>query len=218
MKDIADMPKDVYEVKSLAERLIPQYKITLDPAQMAQEFYNEHQPNEWWLDGRPIRDWKKFFEGKIRRIKAQSSGKIKPRYHTRTIVVCDVCWNPIYDYDIENIELCDCVMNCIKERKKLREWWKSGILKPTKLFLAVFQGKVDILTPEDCEAVEFYYKSSRLVYLTIYNKEPDALEVYEHIRHYHDRMIRDYGDAYHARVQPFKEYLLNRGEGDATNS
>ena len=217
MKDLADRPKDVYEVKLLAERLIPQYKIAEDPAQMAQAFFDEHNQNEWWLNGAPIRNWKKLFEGKVKRVKAQSSGKIKPNYHKCRIAVCDVCWNPWYDYGIENIEVCNCVMDCILNRKKLQYYWDNGV-KATKLAKAAFDGKVDVITPEDCAAVELYYKSSRLVYLTIYNKNPDAREIYEHIRHYRDRMVRDYGDAYYARVQPFKNFLVNRGDGDAADS
>jgi len=216
MKEYADKPGNQYDVKALAERMVAQYRLTADAEELAREFFEEHEANEWWLNGAPIRSWKRLFEGKLKRMREQERGKSKPKYHTKRFCVCDICWNPLRNHDIEGLQECNCVSRCVKEGKKLMYLLENGA-KPSKILMAVFEGKINVMEDDDVQAVETYYKACRLHYITIYNHDPESLEVYEHIRHYHDRLLKENGEEYHARVQPFKQFMIDRESGGEVN-
>jgi len=210
MAKYADKPENVYEVKALAERLIPQLRLVADPGETAESFFNEHEKHNWWLNEAPIRSWKKLFEGKLKRMREQERGKVQPHYHRLRFAVCDVCWDVMRNHDIEGLRECGCVLRCVKKGNDLMYLLNENC-KPSKILMAIYKGKMEgIMDDDDVETVEAYYRASRIHYLTVYNKTPDALEVYEHIRHLHDRILRAGSEEYHARVQPFKDLLLKR--------
>jgi hypothetical protein len=207
---IADIPKNHYEVKAVAESLIPRYRIAAGADELSREFFEEHDKNEWWLNGAPIRNWKRLLEGKVKRIREQERGKIKPNYHKLRFAVCDICWDPMRNHGIEGLRECDCVSRCIKNDAKIKALMKDGA-KPSKMLMFIYEGRLNVMDDDDVEAVELYYRCSRVRYITVFNSNPTALEVYEHIRHFHERMIKEYGAEYNERVMPIKRLMAERG-------
>lgn len=206
MAKTADIPGSIEIVTEYAKELFGMWHITGDPHEFSKTFFDHYDKTDWWTDSGPVGDWKAMCRGWAKRKSEEQKGNKQSTFKPRRFSVCNICWYPHEEHpEIEGLPTCNCVTRCVKDSRRLNFYMKSGV-SPSKLMKAIWDGKPEvqnILTPEEVDLIEVYYKCSRIIYVSVFDRKPDARTIMEHIYHYKTKFMNTYADWYDKKTKPF---------------